>query len=116
MNRDDEIILDLIRAASLILEFTKNMNLNTFLDDIKTQSFVLYQIMIIGEAINRLSPEFAQTHPQIPINSIRGMRNRVIHLGQADQQKRVGGKSPTRSSTSSTRSSTSRAKGREISC
>ena len=55
------------------------MNINTFLDDVKTQSSVLYQIVIIGEAINRLSPEFAQNYSQIPINAIRGMRNRVVH-------------------------------------
>lgn len=40
---------------------------------------MLYQIVIIGEAINRLSPEFAKSNPQIPINAIRGMRNRVVH-------------------------------------
>jgi uncharacterized protein with HEPN domain len=80
MNRDDdEIILDLVKAASLILEFTENISINTFLEDVKTQSSVLYQIVIIGEAINPLSPGFAQNYSQIPINAIREMRNRVVH-------------------------------------
>jgi uncharacterized protein with HEPN domain len=79
MNKDDEIILDLLKAINLIMEFTENMNLVEFLNDVKTQSSVLYQIVIIGEAINRLSSEFAQTYPEIPINRIRGMRNRVVH-------------------------------------
>ena len=79
MNRDQEILLDLIKACNLIQEFCENLDLTDFASDLKTQSSVLYQIVIIGEAINRLSPEFAQTHPQIPINAIRGMRNRVIH-------------------------------------
>ncbi|ACK70872.1 protein of unknown function DUF86 [Gloeothece citriformis PCC 7424] len=79
MNRDNEIILDLVRAIRLILQFTEDLDFNTFSTDLKTQSSVLYKIVIIGEAVNRLSPEFAKTYPQIPINAIRGMRNRVVH-------------------------------------
>ena len=79
MNSDHEIILDLIRACNLIQEFCKDLDLETFTKDIKTQSSVLYQIVIIGEAINRLSPKFVQSNPQIPIHAIRGMRNRVVH-------------------------------------
>ena len=79
MSSDREILLDLIRACNLIQEFCENLELATFTKDIKTQSSVLYQIVIIGEAINRLSPEFVQSNPQIPINALRGMRNRVVH-------------------------------------
>jgi uncharacterized protein with HEPN domain len=79
MNRDQEIILDLIKASSLILDFCENFDYQTFAQDLKTQSSVLYQIVIIGEAVNRLSPAFTQAHPEIPINAIRGMRNRIIH-------------------------------------
>jgi uncharacterized protein with HEPN domain len=79
MNRDNEIILDIVRSARLILEFTKDMDLETFSKDLKTQSSVLYQIVILGEAVNRLSSEFSNKYPQIPITSIRGMRNRVVH-------------------------------------
>ncbi len=79
MNRDKEILLDIIRACNLIQEFCESLDFIAFEGDIKTQSSVLYQIVIIGEAINRLSPEFAQSNPQVPINSIRGMRNRVVH-------------------------------------
>ncbi len=79
MNRDKEIILDLIRACNLIQEFCQDLNSESFTKDIKTQSSVLYQIVIIGEGVNRLSSEFTQSHPEIPINAIRGMRNRVVH-------------------------------------
>jgi uncharacterized protein with HEPN domain len=79
MNKDKEILLDIIEACNLIQEFCQDLDFIAFERDIKTQSSVLYQIVIIGEAINRLSPEFAQANPQVPINAIRGMRNRVIH-------------------------------------
>ena len=48
MNRDQEIILDLIRASSLILEFCENLDYEIFAQDLKTQSSVLYQIVILG--------------------------------------------------------------------
>jgi len=79
MNRNKEVILDLIRACNLIIKFCDNLNKETFLKDEKTQSSVLYQIVIIGEAVNRLSPDFIKFYPQIPFNAIRGMRNRVVH-------------------------------------
>lgn len=55
------------------------MDFIAFNQDLKTQSSILYQIVILGEAVNRLSPEFTQSNPQVPIKAIRGMRNRVIH-------------------------------------
>ena len=44
MNRDKEIILDLIRACNLIQEFCQDLNSESFTKDIKTQSSVLIQI------------------------------------------------------------------------
>lgn len=79
MLRDDEILLDLARASQLILEFTAGMDKYAFSLDPKTQSSVLYQIVILGEAVNRLSQSFIDSHSEIPFNKIRGTRNRVIH-------------------------------------
>ena len=79
MNRDREILLDLIRACELIVQFCKNLDWQAFSKDIKTQSSVLYQIVIIGEGVNRLSLNFVVRNPQVPIRQIRGMRNRVVH-------------------------------------
>jgi uncharacterized protein with HEPN domain len=36
-------------------------------------------IQIIGEAARRVSPEFRQTHPEIPWSAIIGMRHKVVH-------------------------------------
>lgn len=79
MQKDKETILDLYHALQKILKFTQGMTSEQFSNDEKTQSSVLYQLVIIGEAINRLSEEFKQIYPQIPFNEIRGMRNRLVH-------------------------------------
>jgi uncharacterized protein with HEPN domain len=63
----------------LIIKFCANLDEISFLDDEKTQSSVLYQIVIIGEAVNRLTPDFIGNYRQIPFNAIRGMRNRVVY-------------------------------------
>jgi uncharacterized protein with HEPN domain len=79
MSSDQEVILDLYHALNKILAFTQNMDKQKFIDDEKTQSSVLYQIVIMGEAVNRLSEQFKNQHPQIPFNEIRGMRSRIVH-------------------------------------
>jgi uncharacterized protein with HEPN domain len=79
MSSDQEIILDLYHALNQILIFTQNMDKQEFINDEKTQSSVLYQLVIMGEAVNRLSEQFKNQYPQIPFNEIRGMRNRVVH-------------------------------------
>lgn len=43
------------------------------------QSGTLHQIIIIGEAVKRLSTEFRQNHPTIPWKFIAGMRDRITH-------------------------------------
>ena len=79
MSSYQEIILDLYHALNQILTFTQNMDKQEFINDEKTQSSVLYQLVIMGEAVNRLSEQFKNQYPQIPFNEIRGMRNRVVH-------------------------------------
>ena len=36
-------------------------------------------IQVIGEAARKVSPEFQESHPQIPWHQIIGMRHRIIH-------------------------------------
>ena len=66
MQRDDATLLDIVRAAQLILEFTSGVQRVSFQADLKTQSAVLHQLLVIGEAVKRLSNAFRETHPQIP--------------------------------------------------
>ncbi len=79
MQRDEAILLDIARAARLVLEFKKGMDKTTFLDDVKTQSSVLHQLMVMGEAVKRLSEEFRSQHREIPWSLIAGMRDKLIH-------------------------------------
>ncbi|MBC7225629.1 MAG: DUF86 domain-containing protein [Thermoflexales bacterium] len=79
MHRDEVTLLDIARAARLIMGFVADMAKENFLDDIKTQSAVLYQLLVIGEAVKRLSREFRDQHSDIPWSLIAGMRDHLIH-------------------------------------
>lgn len=79
MLRDEAVLLDILRAARLVVEFRAGMDEAAFLKDMKTQSAVLHQLLILGEAVKRLSPQFCQRHPEIPWRLIAGMRDRLIH-------------------------------------
>ena len=79
MHRDEATLLDIATAARLVLEFTEGMDRGDFLDDIKTQSSVLHQLMVLGEAVKRISDDFRARHPEIPWALMAGMRDKLIH-------------------------------------
>ncbi len=67
------------QAAQEILSFTLGMDQASFAADRRTQAAVLYDIIVIGEAANRLSEEFCEQHSTIPWKNIIGMRNILAH-------------------------------------
>jgi uncharacterized protein with HEPN domain len=79
MERDDATLLDIARAAELISQFVGALSKEQFLSDLKTQSAVLHQLTVLGEAMKRLSPSFRTDHPILPWSLMAGMRDHLIH-------------------------------------
>jgi uncharacterized protein with HEPN domain len=79
MQRDKTTLLDIARAARAVVSFTHNIAPEQFVQDLKTQSAVLYQLLVIGEAVKRLSSDFRERHPEIPWGPMAGMRDHLIH-------------------------------------
>jgi uncharacterized protein with HEPN domain len=79
MSRDRATLLDMLKAARLAVEFREGMNKRAFLDDPKTVSAVLHQLLVLGEAGKRISPEFRAQHQDLPWKKIVGMRDKLIH-------------------------------------
>jgi len=79
MARDDATVVDILNAARLARAFVEGMDKAAFLKDAKTQSAVLHQLLVLGEAVRRLSEPFRARHPQIPWRLMAGMRNQLIH-------------------------------------
>ncbi|SRR5579883_1319425 len=79
MSRDNASLLDIAEAAQLILEFAQGLDKTELAANLEKQSAVLYQIVIIGEAVKRLSTDFRNQHPHIPWREIAGMRDILTH-------------------------------------
>ena len=78
-HRDDIVLNDIVNAAQLIAAFIEGFEKDTFIQDWKTRSAVLYQLTVIGEAVKRLSAEFRAAHGQIPWSLMAGMRDNLVH-------------------------------------
>ncbi len=79
MSRDNAIILDILKSARLATEFLGNADQDSFNNDPKTQSAILHQLLLIGEAVKRLSDNFRAQHGSVPWKRIAGMRDVLIH-------------------------------------
>jgi len=79
MHRDETTLLDIGEASRQIQKFTEGITKEEFIKDPKTQSAVLHQLLITGEATKRLSQEFRAQHPDIPWQVIASMRDILIH-------------------------------------
>ena len=82
---EDRIKDQLIRMHSCcehILDFSSGLSFQEFAEDLRTQQAVIMNILLICEVATKLVqkfPEITTTHPDIPWNNIRGMRNRIAH-------------------------------------
>ncbi|MDX2273709.1 MAG: DUF86 domain-containing protein [Cyanobacteriota bacterium] len=72
-------IRDVLAAIAEIREFTNDTTFDQFQNDRKTIKAVLYNLAIIGEAVRGIPPDLEASHPEIPWDDVRGMRNIVIH-------------------------------------
>lgn len=79
LDRDSATVLDLVLAGRRIGEFIAGQDFTAFSTDPKTQSAVVLQILILGEASRRLSATFRDSHPEVPWSDIIRMRDKLIH-------------------------------------
>ena len=79
MNRDTETLLDIATFAQRALEFAQETDSRGLAENLLVQSAILHQLMVLGEAVKRLSDSFRNEHPAIPWSKIAGMRDNLIH-------------------------------------
>ena len=79
MQPRDRLFLQHIREAiTEIAAFTTGGRAE-FMADSKTQSAVIRQLEVIGEAVKNLSPDLTRREPAVPWRLIAGTRDRLIH-------------------------------------
>ena len=81
MSKRDILLLldDMLQSALKIKRYTKDIDYDSFVKDEKTIDAVVRNFEIIGEAANRMDPDFRDSNPEIEWKRIRGFRNRIVH-------------------------------------
>jgi uncharacterized protein with HEPN domain len=77
--RDRLYIKHIHDAADRISTFTSRVTFEDFKVNEMLQSAVIHQLLVIGEAANKVSDEFQQAHPELNWRGMIGMRNKLIH-------------------------------------
>lgn len=76
---DQASLYDIRDAALAIEEFLQDIDHDEFLEDRKTQSAVIHQLLIIGEAVKRLSEDLRANQPGVPWSLIARTRDILVH-------------------------------------
>jgi len=81
MSKRDILLLleDMLESSIKIRKYTDGLDFDLFMADDKTVDAVIRNFEIIGEAANRIDPDFRDQNPEIEWKRIRGFRNRIIH-------------------------------------
>jgi len=74
-----ERIEHILEAIQLIKEFVKDINEETFKEDIKIQSAVQFQFLVIGEAVCYIDDDILRKY-SYPWHIPKSFRNFIIHV------------------------------------
>ncbi|MFQ5610592.1 MAG: DUF86 domain-containing protein [Anaerolineae bacterium] len=72
-------LTDIVEATEAIQRFIAGVERDDFFQDELLQSAVLQKLIVIGEAVARLSQEFRERHPEIEWRDIVSFRNIAVH-------------------------------------
>jgi len=70
---------DILTALDRIDVYTKGMDSRAFVADEKTVNAVIYNFLVIGEAVKLLPRTVTDDFPEIPWRQIAGMRDKLRH-------------------------------------
>lgn len=70
---------DIEDAVETILDLTAEMTYDRFVADRAVRDAVLYNLLVIGEAIKHLPSSLTDTWPEVSWHSSARMRDRLVH-------------------------------------
>lgn len=78
-SKDRIIIQKIIGYIDDIEKYVNGLEAKDFLDDKKTITACAFTVSQIGELVKEITEETINKYTNIPWNSIKGMRNRIVH-------------------------------------
>ena len=77
--RNHALLWDMRQAARDVAEFVRGISFSEFSTNKVVRYAVERQLMVIGEAANRVSSKLKQDHPGVPWDRIVAQRNVLAH-------------------------------------
>lgn len=74
-----DYLADILNECEYLLERTKKLNYNEFLQNEDVKKAFTRSLEIIGEAAKKIPPEVRNRYPQISWRDMAGMRDKLIH-------------------------------------
>lgn len=79
-NETTRRLLDALDACATIRQYTAGMDADAFAEDPVLRDAVVYRLVVLGEALNRLAQSDPTVVEAVPeLRRIVGLRNRVVH-------------------------------------
>jgi len=80
MKKGTRIFLEDIRESiDRIEEYTRDIDEEDFMRDVRTQDAVIRRLEIMGEAVKNIPEDFRNKYSDVPWKQIAGMRDVLIH-------------------------------------
>ena len=79
MSSDEVYVRHILESIAAIEEYLVGGTREMLEHDRRTKAAIVRELEIIGEAATHLSPEFQAVHPDVPVDKMIGMRNKLIH-------------------------------------
>ncbi len=76
---DKQRLLHILEAIKQIEIFTQNLKFDIFSENILIKSACIFQLEIIGEAVNKLSNQLKSKYAHVDWININGLRNIIAH-------------------------------------
>lgn len=80
MKKDNLVYLKhILDSVNIILEDTKGLTFDSFMDSRLIVDSSIRHFQIIGEASKKISSEFKNQYPDFPFKKMAGMRDKLVH-------------------------------------
>lgn len=73
------IVEKLIRYTAKLLDYTKGIDFDGFVENSILVEACVFNLSQIGEFANKIDKDFETEHPSVPWRLLYGLRNKIVH-------------------------------------
>ena len=77
--RDDSRVRHMLDAMERVIELSKGLEREQLRRHEGTTEMILFNLMVLGEAANNITREFAAKNPDVDWKGLAGVRHKIVH-------------------------------------